>query len=206
MHTGRGQHGISPVPFTGAGTGASGSVNHLELWVDGNKIGDFPGSTMSASVPLANGSHTATLVEVDSSSNFLKSTPVTFTSAEAGAEAGTVAVTTYHNDLTRQGANTAETTLTTSNVNSGSFGKLATYSVDGQVYPQPLIVPALGINGGTHNVLYVATEHDSVYAFDADGGGTLWSKSLLGPGMIPAPSSDTAGVSPEIGVLSTPGH
>ena len=53
-------------------------------------------------------------------------------------------------------------------------------------------------------MLYVATEHDSVYAFDADGGGTLWSKSLLGPGMTPAPSSDTEGVSPEIGVLSTP--
>ena len=195
----------SPVPFTGAGTGASGSVNHLELWVDGTKIGNYSGSTMTASVPLANGSHTATLVEVDSSSNFLKSTPITFTvSGGGGGGTGTVAVTTYHNDLTRQGANTAETTLTTSNVNSGSFGKLATYSVDGQVYPQPLIVPALGINGGTHNVLYVATEHDSVYAFDADGGGTLWSKSLLGPGMTSAPSSDNLGVSPEIGVLSTP--
>jgi len=195
----------SPVQFTGAGTGASGSVNHLELWVDGNKVGDFPGSTMTASVPLANGSHSATLVEVDSSSNFIKSTPVSFTvSGGGGVGGGTVAVTTYHNDLTRQGANTAETTLTPANVNSGSFGKLATYSVDGQVYPQPLIIPALGINGSTHNVMYVATEHDSVYAFDADGGGTLWSKSLLGPGMTPAPSSDTEGVSPEIGVLSTP--
>ena len=94
----------SPVSFTGAGTGASGSVNHLELWIDGNKIGDFPGNTMSASVPLATGSHTATLVEVDSASNFLKSTPVTFT-----VGGGAVAVTTYHNDLTREGANTAET-------------------------------------------------------------------------------------------------
>ena len=52
--------------------------------------------------------------------------------------------------------------------------------------------------------MYVATEHDSAYAFDADGGGTLWSESLLGPGMIPAQSSDTTGVSPEIGVLATP--
>ncbi len=189
----------SPVSFTGAGTGASGSVNHLELWVDGNKIGDFPGSTMSASVPLANGSHTATLVEVDSASAVLKSTPVTF-----NVSGGVVAVTTYHNDLTREGANTAETSLTTSNVNASSFGKLATYSVDGQVYPQPLIIPNLTINNGTHNVMYVATEHDSAYAFDADGGGTLWSESLLGPGMIPAQSSDTTGVSPEIGVLATP--
>ena len=93
----------SPVQFTGAGTGASGSVNHLELWVDGTKIGDFPGSTMSASVPLANGSHTATLVEVDSSSNFLKSTPTTFNvTGGGGGGGGTVAVTTYHNDITRQ--------------------------------------------------------------------------------------------------------
>ena len=193
----------SPVPFTGGGTSASGSVNHLELWVDGNKIGDFPGNTMSASVPLVGGSHTATLVEVDSSGNFLKSAPDTF-SVSGGGGGGTVAVTTYHNDVTRQGANTAETILTTSNVNASSFGKLATYSVDGQVYPQPLVVPNLIINGGTHNVMYVATEHDSVYAFDADGGGALWSKSLLGPGMTPVSSSDNLGVSPEIGVLSTP--
>ncbi|HLH07739.1 MAG TPA: VCBS repeat-containing protein [Terriglobales bacterium] len=69
----------SPVQFTGAGTAASGSVNHLELWVDGNKIGNYPGSTMSANVPLGSGGHTATLVEVDSSSHYLKSTPVSFT-------------------------------------------------------------------------------------------------------------------------------
>ena len=191
----------SPVSFTGVGAGASGSVNHLELWIDGTKIGDFPGNTMSASVPLATGPHTATLVEVDSASNFIKSSPVTFT---VGGVA--VAVTTYHNDLTREGANTAETSLTTSNVNASSFGKLATYSVDGQVYPQPLIIPNLTINNGTHNAMYVATEHDSAYAFDADGGGPLWSESLLGPGMIPAQSSDTTGVSPEIGVLCYPGH
>jgi len=195
----------SPVTFTGAGTGASGSVNHLELWVDGTKINDYPGSTMTASVPLSGGSHTATLVEVDSSGAYLKSTPDTFTvSSGGGGGGGTVAVTTYHNDVTREGANTAETTLTTANVNSSSFGKLATYAVDGQVYPQPLVLPNLTINGGAHNVLYVATEHDSVYAFDADGGGTLWSKSLLGPGMSPVSSSDTQGVSPEIGVLATP--
>ena len=125
VHTSRGQHGYFTGTIHRAGTGASGSVNHLELWVDGNKIGDFPGSTMSASVPLANGSHTATLIEVDSSSNFIKSTPVTF-NVTGGRRRGTVAVTTYHNDLTREGANTAETTLTTSNVNSSSFGKLAT--------------------------------------------------------------------------------
>ncbi len=78
----------SPVQFTGAGTGASGSVNHLELWVDGNKIGDYPGNKMSASVPLANGSHTATLVEVDSAGQFIKSTPVTFNVGSGGGGGG----------------------------------------------------------------------------------------------------------------------
>ncbi len=78
----------SPVQFTGAGSGASGSVNHLELWIDGTKIGNYPGNTMTASVPLANGSHTATLVEVDSSSNFIKSTPDTFTVGSGGGGGG----------------------------------------------------------------------------------------------------------------------
>ena len=74
----------SPVQFTGAGTGASGSVNHLELWIDGQKIGNYPGNTMAASVSLANGSHTATLVEVDSKSNYIKSIPVSFSIGSGG--------------------------------------------------------------------------------------------------------------------------
>jgi len=78
----------SPVQFTGSGTGASGTVNHLELWIDGKKIGNYPGNTMTASVPLANGSHTATLIEVDSASHYLKSTPVTFTVGTGGGGGG----------------------------------------------------------------------------------------------------------------------
>ena len=74
----------SPVQFTGAGSGASGSVNHLELWIDGQKIGNYPGNTMATSVSLTNGSHTATLVEVDSKSNYIKSTPVTFSVGSGG--------------------------------------------------------------------------------------------------------------------------
>src|SRR4029077_19533401 len=78
-------------------------------------------------------------------------------------------VLTWHNDLARTGQNLMETVLTPANVNSTSFGKLFAVSVDGQVYAQPLVVSGLSISGqGVRDVLYIATEHDSVYAVDAN--------------------------------------
>ena len=96
-----------------------------------------------------------------------------------------VTVLTYHNDIGRTGLNPNETILTTSNVNSTHFGKLGSLSVTGLVDAEPLYVPNLTINGATHNVVYVVTEHDMVYAFDADTpGAALWQISA-----IPAPKS-----------------
>src|SRR5690349_2744157 len=97
-----------------------------------------------------------------------------------------VNVLTYHNDNFRTGLNPQEAVLTPSNVGTNTFGKLFGYFMDGNVYAQPLYVSGLNIPGqGTRNVLFVVTEHNSVYALDADrntgaGGGLLW-QAKLGP-------------------------
>ncbi|HEX7735375.1 MAG TPA: hypothetical protein VF458_10945 [Ktedonobacteraceae bacterium] len=103
------------------------------------------------------------------------------------------AVTTYKQDSNRSGDQTNETILNTSNVNANSFGKKVSYPVDGQVYTQPLYVPDLTINGTAHNVVFVETEHASVYAFDADQTSPiapLWHISFLGANIIAGTNLD----------------
>lgn len=121
---------------------------------------------------------------------------------------------TFHNDTLRTGQNINEPVLTTGNVNPAQFGKLFSYPVDGYVYAQPLYVPNVSLsNRGTHNVVYVATQHDSVYAFDADGRSTspLWTASFIDPanGVTTVPGSDVnvdgcESIGPEVGITSTP--
>ncbi|MGC1781356.1 MAG: MBG domain-containing protein [Acidobacteriaceae bacterium] len=118
-----------------------------------------------------------------------------------------VNVTTWHNDGARDGANTDETVLTPANVSaSGSFGEKFSVTVDGTVTAQPLYMSGLQINGGTHNVVFVATEHDSVYAIDANNGAILWKTSFLGSGMTSVPSTleNCLDITPEIGITGTP--
>ena len=129
-------------------------------------------------------------------------------------------VGTFHNDGARSGADTHEFALTTANVNTASFGKLFSCPVDGSIYAQPLWISNLAFNGTQHNVIIVATQHDSVYAFDADSAPcvTLWHASLLdaahgatpGETSVPSGTSNTligsgyGDVKPEIGVTGTP--
>src|SRR5215472_7910899 len=126
---------------------------------------------------------------------------------------GQVSVLTQHNDNARTGRNTSETILNTSNVNSNEFGKLFAMPVNGQVYAQPLYVPGVTINGGVHNVVIIATEADSVYAYDADvSAAPLWKASMVdaahgaGAGETALNSATTTRCDdmPQVGITSTP--
>jgi hypothetical protein len=130
---------------------------------------------------------------------------------------GKVRVTTYHNNPARQGSNVLESILTPQNVNPRQFGKVFSHAVDGYVYTQPLYLPDIRVpHKGVHNIVFVATEHDSVYAFDADADDgdnaqPLWHTTFVDPakGIKPAPAQDVneygcSDIVPEIGITGTP--
>lgn len=196
--------------FTPTATGNMGNPN-VTWMVDDVAGGNGVVGTINAAglytPPGTPGSHTVT------------ATSVALSSASATA---TIAVSdlagvfTYHNDLARDGANTQEYALTSSTVTTSTFGKLFSCAVDGAVYTQPLWVPGLSIGGGTHNVIFVATQHDSVYAFDADANPcvTYWKVNLLdtmhggttgeGPVVWQDVGNCYGDVYPEVGVTGTP--
>lgn len=123
---------------------------------------------------------------------------------QLGATPGTD-VLTYRNDAGRTGQNLAETTLTPSNVNASSFGKLRSIAVDGNVDAQPLYVSQISMGSlGTRSVIFAATEHDSVYAIDANSGAVLWRAGLTGAGETASDDRGCYQVSPEIGATATP--
>ena len=129
--------------------------------------------------------------------------------ADPAAPSGTALLTQRGSD-SRVGWNTHETILNDRNVNTAGFGKVASYPVDGKIYAQPLFLPGLRVDGRLHNVVIVATEADSVYAFDADATGTvpapLWHTSFLVNGARPVPDSTLAcdSVTPGFGITGTP--
>ena len=127
--------------------------------------------------------------------------------------ASSAAVLTYHNDNLRTGQNVKETILTTANVNSSTFGKLFSLPVDGPIFAQPLYMPGVIVGTHVHNLVFVATEHDSVYAWDADTASTtpVWHTSFINPaaGVTAIPCGEAAmgncaTITPEFGITSTP--
>ncbi len=181
----------------------TGSTNTAATWaVDGTPGGSSSIGTVDSTglytAPSATGTHTVTATSV---ADTTKSAHATVTVANPPPP-GIVPVTTFHNDIARTGSNSSETILNPSNVNQSTFGKKYSFPVDGQVYAQPLYLPNLTIAGAQHNVVFVATENDSVYAFDADNQTTspLWHVSLG----TPPSATDSEGISPSLGITSTP--
>ncbi len=178
--------------------------------VDGVAGGNATVGTIDASANLA----TYTAPATDSVHTIMATSQAdTSKSGSATVTVGTPPVPafkgmfTYKYDNARQGANMAETALTPSNVNSSNFGKKWAYTVDGYVYAMPLYVPGVNVGGTTRNVVYIATEHDTVYAFDADGSTTspLWKKSFLSATATTIPQADVSStIFPEIGITGTP--
>ena len=139
---------------------------------------------------------------------------VAFLNLSTGAQ---VSVTTWQYNNARTGENTSETILTPSNVNSTLFGKLFSHAVDGQIYAQPLYIPNLTVNGSVHNVVFVATQNDSLYAFDADNNAgananPLWHANLIdtahgaaaGAAVVTSDEVGCTDIDPIIGVTGTP--
>jgi hypothetical protein len=182
----------------------NGSANTSVAWeVDTVPGGNSSTGTVSSSgvytPPSAPGTHTVAARSVADST-------VSASASVAVTDLG--GVYTYHNNLSRDGVNSKEYALNTSNVKSGTFGKRFACSIDAAAYAQPLWVANVAIGGGTHNVLIAATQHDTVYAFDADASPcqTFWTKSLLGSGETWLNNGNVGSndITPDIGIVGTP--
>ena len=146
---------------------------------------------------------TSTVTFTGTSGSLSHSAPLALT-VQSAAMTNAPDVTTYHYDISRDGLNPKETILTQANVNSAQFGKVGFDAVDGKVDAQPLYLANVAVGGQLHNVLYVATEHGSVYAFDADSGAQFWKTSILGTGETTSDDHGCSQITPEIGITSTP--
>jgi hypothetical protein len=181
---------------------ATGTAPLAYQWVrDGSAISGATNAayTTAATTSADNGAKFTVTVSNSAGTATSQAAVLTVTAASASAD-----VTTYKYDAMRSGQNPAESTLTPANVNVSTFGKLNNLLVDGKVDAQPLYLSNLTVAGSNHDVLFVETEHDSVYAFDANVGTVLWHVSLLGAGETTSDDRGCSQVVPEIGITATP--
>ena len=211
---------LSLTPTTTDSAGVNWSVSGSGC--SGAACGSFSASSSLTGVPVTYTAPTARGVYTITASSATNSS---ITATTTVGVTDLVGMTTYHNDLSRDGANTHEYALNPSNVTTSTFGKLFSCAVDEAVYAQPLWVANLTVNGAVHNVVFVATQNDSLYAFDADSNATpctpLWHANLLdsahkgNAGETSVPSSGSGGlvgsadptggdIQPEVGVTGTP--
>jgi hypothetical protein len=200
--------------FTASVVGGGGVTWSVDAVAGGNGTVGTISATGLYTPPSVAGTHTVTATSVANPAN---------TGSASVAVTDLAGVFTHHNDLARDGTNTQEYGLTPLTVNTATFGKLFSCAVDGAVFTQPLWVPSLSINGGIHNVIFVATQHDTVFAFDADanpcvqywqGSGSLGEVNLLDTlhggtsGETPVVWNDVGygygDIYPEVGVTGTP--
>ncbi len=160
--------------------------------------------SLAASVSAASGTATVVFTGTSGALTHTASLGLTVATSPPPPPSGSVDVTTYHFDGARTGLNPNETTLTTSNVASATFGLIRTLPVDGHIDAQPLYLSGLTIGGQSHNVVYAASEHGSAYAFDADTGAQLWKTSILESGETTSGDHGCSQITPEIGITSTP--
>ena len=189
--------GTVAVAITGLPSGVTANPATLNL---------VPGTAQNTTLTAATGTVSSqSTVTFTGTSGSLTSAASLALTVQAGSSGATIPdITAYHDDVARDGLNAQETTLTPANVNSTQFGKIAFDTVDGHVDAQPLYLRGLTAGGSVRNVLYVATEGDSVYAFDADTGAQIWHTSVLATGETTSDDHSCAQISPQIGITSTP--
>ena len=200
---------VAPGQAATFSVGAAGAAPLNYQWQKNGA--DIPGATSSSyTTPVTTASDSGEMfrVMISNTAGSVTSNSATLT-VTAGTANSSVDVITYHYDNSRSGLNLNETALTPANVNSTQFGKKGEFAVDGKVDAQPLYLSQVTIGGQKKNVLYVATEHGSVYAFDADSinGITstfLWKTTTLGTGETTSDTRNCGQVSPEIGITATP--
>ncbi len=188
--------GTVAVTITGLPAGVTANPATLNL---------VPGTAQNTTLTAATGtvSSQSTVTFTGTSGSLTNAASLALTVQAGSSGAAIPDITTYHNDVARDGLNAQETTLTPANVNSAQFGKIAFDTVDGHVDAQPLYLAGLTAGGSARNVLYVATEGDSVYAFDADTGAQIWHTSVLATGETTSDDHSCAQISPQIGITST---